>query len=71
MKWMVTRTGEKAHAIVDGGPLCGVSGAIGTIEAPDHSERCGNCDKEWRRRGREKKRPHVSKQKRADYKPRR
>jgi hypothetical protein len=63
VKWGRLRTGERLHAIVDDKPLCGCPGEVIELAAdePHHTRlqetfpECGNCEKEWRRRGRENK----------------
>lgn len=54
MKWLMSPSGDRVHAVVNGESICGVPVVDGKESAT--AERCGNCDKEWRRRGRETKR---------------
>ena len=58
MKWIRLPHGDKAHAVVAGETLCGL-GLVNAVivPAPGFEDRCGNCDNEWRRRGRAA-RPH-------------
>ena len=56
MDWGKFKTGDRWHAIVDGKPLCRCPGQVVEMENdPTHEERCENCDKQWRRIGRENK----------------
>lgn len=74
MQWAKLPDGTRAHAIVDGRPLCSCPAVHGyTLIEGDvpHEDRCGNCDKEWRRRGRAtRKRRAPRKPSLASYKPR-
>jgi hypothetical protein len=47
-----TPAGERAHELVDGKPLCGILGPLTPVHVVAFADRCGNCDKERRRRGR-------------------
>ena len=56
MEWGKFQHGDKWHALVDGKPLCRCPGqVVETKNDPTHEERCENCDKQWRRIGRENK----------------
>lgn len=52
MNWGRSRYGGKFHAMIGHETLCGVSVHVVTTAAPEFENRCGNCDKEWRERGR-------------------
>lgn len=55
MKWVRTKSGERAHAVLDGRLLCmqveaaGFDEVVGTV---DFEDRCRNCDNRWREAGR-------------------
>jgi hypothetical protein len=55
MKWIRTRNGEKAHAVSRKASttLCGIalSEHAAAIVTPGIEDRCDNCDREWRERG--------------------
>lgn len=57
MKWIRTTFGSHSHAIAHRGDtttLCGIHlEHVRAIVVPGVSDRCENCDGEWRRRGRE------------------
>jgi hypothetical protein len=56
MDWGKFQYGDRWHALVDGKPLCRCPGAVVEVKNdPTHEERCENCDKQWRRIGREGK----------------
>lgn len=74
MRWILI--GERAHAVLrknNGKTLCGLELARAeriVAGAPFEPDRCGNCDNEWRRRGRLHK-PHVNKKRDLTvYRPR-
>jgi hypothetical protein len=50
-----TPSGERAHEIVDGKPLCGIPGPLTPVHEVEFRDHCFNCDKERRRRGRAKR----------------
>lgn len=74
MRWLMTPNGERAHAFIGGVTpgltMCGMRIVDETRLAPEDTERCGNCDKEWRRRGRETKRTVKKPARTAEYRPR-
>lgn len=60
MRWVKTPHGDLAHVVFDSDPGYTAEGMVVdekavTIENPALADRCRNCDKEWRRRGRENK----------------
>jgi hypothetical protein len=73
MKWIATHRGSHAHAILRPGDkttICGIhladhAAAIITLGDAE-LDRCANCDKEWRRLGREG-RPRAGGKKPAIY----
>lgn len=71
-RWLRTASGDKWHLIVEGKPLCGVPVSTIVVDSGDapHEKRCGNCDREWRRRGRATKPRRMVKRDRSVYRPR-
>jgi hypothetical protein len=72
MKWIHTAIdGQKCHAVLTrhgGKTLCGLPLDGATIApAPGFENRCGNCDNEWRDRGR---RQRKARPQNNDYRPR-
>jgi hypothetical protein len=78
MRWIRTKSGEKAHAVFkrhDGTTVCGINlgRAIEIVDRPGLDVRCGACDKEWRERGRAlrpKRKPPSRHERLTNYKPR-
>jgi hypothetical protein len=70
MKWIRTTLGAAAHAIASTGErttLCGIHfDHVRAIVRPGLTDRCENCDREWRRKGR-KCRPKRSRARREVY----
>jgi hypothetical protein len=67
VRWVRLTYGERAHAVLHASPdrtICGMQ-ADGAREVhnPLHEDRCENCDKEWRRRGREARTARAPKRK--------
>jgi hypothetical protein len=73
MKWIRTHNGDKAHAVAHRDhdkTLCGIRlEHAGAIVDPDTIDRCGNCDFEWRKRGKAS-RPKGRKNPKNIYRPR-
>lgn len=76
MKWMKSQQGERVHVVVDGRILCmqhhSPAKFIEVIDFVDFSQRCQNCDKRWRERGRANRKPVEKPQvvSTDDYRPR-
>jgi hypothetical protein len=74
MRWI--QIGDHAHAVMrnnKGLTLCRleIARAKSIVVSPPFEERCGNCDKEWRKRGRMTAKPKMPKtaEQRAVYEP--
>lgn len=74
MRWVRTENGERAHAVFhehDKTTVCGIAlSAVAAIVTPGPDDRCGNCDKEWRRAARQLREPVKRERRRDIYRPR-
>ena len=75
MKWIHTAIdGQKCHAVLTrhgGKTLCGLPLDGATIApAPGFENRCGNCDAEWRERGRHQRKKTRPVSRKEEYRPR-
>jgi len=86
VRWVTFPKGDRAHAVMETQPgrtICGLlmsgdpvefpsrrRGVAAEVAAPSHDERCENCDKEWRRRGRERRPKKRAAPRGETYRPR-
>jgi zinc finger protein len=75
MRWIRTTHGDRAHAVAfrNSDTLCGIPLNPHAVEiitlGPCESDRCANCDAEWRKRGR-RNRPKRRARDLTTYRPR-
>jgi hypothetical protein len=74
MKWIRTHHGDKAHAVSShdsATTMCGIPiRYAAAIVAPGFDDRCGNCDKEWRRKAKAERPKRQKRRSKDTYLPR-